>query len=129
MTYGSPRQHIWTFAAGWSKNHNYKTTNCPCAKYPGLDEPEFVGDNYFCESGNPGRVERMRWHFSDPLWDSNDCDPDGKCCKRSRIPPWFVATTPRNKMSDDIEVRLCHYFKPSMEIIGIELLEIYINLQ
>ena len=123
VTYGSPRQHIWTFAAGWSKNHRYITTNCPCAKYPGLDEPDFVGEKYFCESGNPGRVEhKPRWHLSDPLWDSQGCVPGSNCCKRGG--PWFSTTV--TETSDDIEVRMCHYFDNRTENIGIDLLEIYI---
>ena len=123
VTYGSPRQHIWTFAAGWSKNHNYKTTNCPCAKYPGLDQPDFVGEKYFCESGNEGRVEhKPRWHLSDPLWDSKRCASGSTCCERGG--PWFSTTV--TETSDDIEVRMCHYFDNRTENIGIDLLEIYI---
>ena len=123
VTYGSPRKHIWTFAAGWSKNHTYITTNCPCAKYRGLDEPDFVGEKYFCESGNPGRVEhKPRWHFEDPLWDSQGCASDSTCCERNG--PWFTTTV--TETSDDIEVRMCHYFDYRTEIIGVELLEIYI---
>ena len=130
VTYGSPRQHIWTFAAGWSKNYSYTTTNCPCAKYPGPAAPKFVRENYFCESGNEGRVERMRWHFNDTLWDSNGCVSKSttSCCDPSVFQPfrpWFD-TRLRDETSDDIEVRMCHYFDSRTEIIGVELLEIYI---
>ena len=31
VTYGIPRNHIWTFAAGVSKDYNYACCNCPCA--------------------------------------------------------------------------------------------------
>ena len=124
VTYGNPpnRSHIWTFAAGWSKNYSYTTTNCPCAKYRGLDAPDFVGENYFCESGNPGRVERMRWHFNDTLWDSEGCDPEETCCDHG---PWFDVELDK-EVRDDIEVRMCHYFDNQTENIGINLLEIYI---
>ena len=126
VTYGSPRNHIWTFAAGWSKTHKYYTTNCPCAvPYPGPDAPPFVGENYFCESGIKGSVENItgrRWHFGDPLWDSNKCADGSNCCKRNR--PWF--NTSVTETSDDIEVRMCHYFDYRTENIGVELLEIYI---
>ena len=55
VTHGRPRNHIWTFAAGLSKDYNYPNWNCPCASpYPGLAAPPFVGEEYFCESGNPG---------------------------------------------------------------------------
>ena len=29
VTHGSPRNHIWTFAAGLSKDYNYPSWNCP----------------------------------------------------------------------------------------------------
>ena len=47
------REHIWTFAAGFSKIYGYATVNCPRALYPGPKQPEFVGNNYFCDSGYP----------------------------------------------------------------------------
>ena len=51
VTYGSPRNHIWTFAAGYSKDKGYTCCNCPCAPYPGPAAPPFIVDKYFCESG------------------------------------------------------------------------------
>ena len=58
VTYGSPRSHIWTFAAGSSKDYDYDCCNCPCASpYPGPAAPPLVGENVFCESGNSGQVE------------------------------------------------------------------------
>ena len=43
LTHGSPRNHIWTFAAGLSKDYNYPSYNCPCASpYPGPAVPSFV---------------------------------------------------------------------------------------
>ena len=57
MTHGMPHTHIWTFAAGASEATDfYYPANCPCANPPAyaVPPPSFVGDNYFCESGNPG---------------------------------------------------------------------------
>ena len=82
-----------------------------------------MGEKYFCESGNEGRVEhKPRWHLSDPLWDSQGCVPGSNCCKRGG--PWISTTV--TETSDDIEVRMCHYFDNRTENIGIDLLEIYI---
>ena len=37
VTHGSPQRHIWTFAAGNSKDHSNAKLNCPCASpYPSL---------------------------------------------------------------------------------------------
>ena len=44
VTHGSPRNHIWTFAVGRSKDYNYGSSNCPCTLYPGTDAPQFVGE-------------------------------------------------------------------------------------
>ena len=45
--------HIWTYAYGLSDDHNDNGAyNCPCAKSPGAAPPDYVGLDYFCESGN-----------------------------------------------------------------------------
>ena len=54
ITHGSPRNHIWSFAAGLTKDSNH-IENCPCASpYPGRPAPSAVGEDYFCESANTG---------------------------------------------------------------------------
>ena len=71
-TYGSPRQHLWTYAAGLSDDGNYAggINNCPCATPPGRDPPDFVGLDYYCESGITGRwQDNNRIALDDPLWD------------------------------------------------------------
>ena len=68
ITYGSPRKHIWTYAVGLSDDNNYNGNyNCPCAKYPGPAPPSFVGDHYYCESGNTGKHEYT--FYNDTLWE------------------------------------------------------------
>ena len=123
VTYGSPRSHIWTFAAGVSKNHSYDCCNCPCASpYPGPAAPPFVGENIFCESGNSRPVE-VQWFLDDPLWDSQGCTANSTCCDRGG--PWFT-TTLSEEVRDDIEVRMCSAHSLSAENIGVDELEIYI---
>ena len=120
VTYGSPRNHIWTFVAGQSKKNGY-CCNCPCAyPYPGLAAPPFVGENFFCESGNTGSLE-YRWYLDDPLWDSQGCASGSTCCSRGG--PWF-STTLSQEVSDDIEVRMC--LSSQFDNIGVEQLEIFI---
>ena len=52
VMHGSPRQHIWTFAAGAAegdpRRHN---GHCPCDTSMNIPIPPFVGSDYFCESG------------------------------------------------------------------------------
>ena len=124
VTYGSPRSHIWTFAAGPSKDYHYTCCNCPCASpYPGPAAPPFVGENYFCESGNTGPHGNSNWHLDDPLWDSQGCASGSTCCSRGG--PWFT-TTLSQEVRNDIEVRVCSFTFPLSENIGVNQLELYI---
>ena len=114
------RDHIWTFAAGYSNAYGYIGVNCPNAYYPGPDPPKFVGGNYSCDSGNPDN-RRREWYLVDtvtnPLWSS---DGSG---------PWFTTTvTQIENDTDYIEVRMCHYPPYTyIEDIGVSKLEIYIS--
>ena len=124
MTYGSPRNHIWTFAAGFSKDHSYTCCNCPCASpYPGSAAPPFVGEKYFCESGNTGGLEYQQWYVTDPVWDSQGCASGSTCCDRGG--PWFT-TTLSQEVREDIEMRMCLQYTISQDNIGVDQLEIFI---
>ena len=119
VTHGTPRNHIWTFVAGHSKD--YPGANCPCASSNPSTAPSFVGENFFCESGNSGPHE-AQWYLDDPLWDSQGCVSGSTCCDRGG--PWFT-TTLSEEVSGDIEVRWCT--SHDGEESGVEQLEIYIN--
>ena len=54
ISYGSPRHHSLTYSTGHSNDDGSFVGgihNCPCAKYTGRAPPEFVGQDYYCESG------------------------------------------------------------------------------
>ena len=51
VTHGTPRNHIWTFAAGATENDDYNTDLSPCDTDRPINIPRFVGNYYFCESG------------------------------------------------------------------------------
>ena len=123
VTHGDPRSHIWTFAAGISKDVDYNY-NCPCALYPGPAAPPFVGEDYFCESGVIGAYQFGVWFLDDPLWDSQGCVSGSTCCNCGG--PWFTKTLIQ-KVNDDIEVRMCFgEATDHEEDIGLEQLEIYV---
>ena len=123
VTHGNPRDHIWTFTVGASKDFNHgDCCNCPCAFNPGSNAPTFVGERYFCESGVNGHWV-AQWYLDDPLWDSQRCESGSTCCDRGG--PWFT-TTLSQEASDDIEVRLCLDEVKGNEDIGIEQLEILV---
>ena len=109
ITHGIPRSHIWTYAVGNTEgDHSVASWNCPCADpdHPSSDiPPSFVGDDFYCESGNPTNTwSPNRFYPNDPLWDGEDCE--GTCCSNGKTPPWFSVDLP-NPTSDSIEVRIC----------------------
>ena len=128
ITHGTPHSHIWTYTAGLTEGGYYdKCVNCPCAhpNHPNNSIiPSFVGDNYYCESGNPGTWwEDDFLYNTNPLWDSKQCE--GVCCSNGKSPPWFSVELP-NPTTDDIEVRICSLERTYQDAI-VQLLEIYIQ--
>ena len=111
LTYGMPRQHIWTFGAG----HGGDNPRCPCdsidrafASLP----PSFVGDNYFCDGSYNGAT-----------WDGEGCT--SACCTFNS-PPFFHAALP-TPTSDDIEFRICTDQARGNEAVHIELIQLYVQ--
>ena len=103
ITYGTPRQHIWTYAAGVFDNITH-STNCPCAEGGGLAPPPFVGTNYYCESGNTNQWNTSAYFFNDPLWDGSGCITS-RCCDNP-MQPWFYREL-NGITTNDIEARIC----------------------
>jgi len=123
ITYDTPRQHLWTYAAGHAESGNPGAQNCPCADATGAEPPSFVGDHYFCESANVGGTEDQ-WYADDPLWDGDGCATGNTCCDPPTL-PWF------NRMIDppstaDIELRLCRDEPANLEDVSVELFELYV---
>ena len=52
IMYGSPRAHIWTYAAGYGDFRNNHRIFCPCNNGSTLSAPSFVGNDYYCESAS-----------------------------------------------------------------------------
>ena len=129
LTHGPPgaRQHIWTFASGYSEI-GYGKWTCPCVG--GTAAPSFMGNDYFCESGNPQSSHTPRVYASDPLWDGQGCGSP-PCCELSYPPgvtaPWFCKQLPQATTDDNIEVRLCGNEPSSGGDTPVELIELYIH--
>ncbi len=131
LTYGAPgsRQHIWTFAAAvYYADPRYITSyNCKCTN-TGYEWnhplPSFIGNNYFCESGNTGPFfDYNRLYTTDPLWDGEGCPSTSTCCAFNR-PPWFCASLPQIT-TEDLEVRICSDQGVADEDVVISLIDIY----
>ena len=68
LTHGSRRQHIWSFIAALSEEAQYSNYACYCTNRNsrGPLPPSFVGQDYFCDSGNhhwPGGNRFFDIHF------------------------------------------------------------------
>ena len=129
VTHGSPRKHIWTFAAGVHEQASFTSELCPCETGSTSISlvPSFVGQNYFCETG------LTQWPFTrgvlypngDPLWDGQGCGPTSSCCTFNS-PPWFNVRLP-SPTTDYIEVRICSNHGTSLDDTPIQLMELYVK--
>ena len=133
ITYGEPRTHIWTYASGISEiiTSGLAPNCCPClavgTSFTPQTPPPFVGNNYYCESGNPISSFHNTNTFqytNDPLWDGQNCE--GRCCSDGRTPPWFSVQLTGTTTSD-IEVRICGYSPSSNDDTPIGLLELHVQ--
>uniref|UniRef100_A0A1X7TJ08 Fibrinogen C-terminal domain-containing protein n=1 Tax=Amphimedon queenslandica TaxID=400682 RepID=A0A1X7TJ08_AMPQE len=78
ITHGSPRQHVWTLMAGLNEASFFTGLplghrNCPCSQGSTQTVQSFIGNDYFCESGNPatdGTWQNILYE-SDSLWDAH----------------------------------------------------------
>ena len=128
VTRGSPRQHIWTFAAGVDEQTRYSGSTCPCVtgSTNGNRIPSFVGQNYFCESGlTQWNGNNILFPDGDPLWDGQGCGPTSSCCTFNS-PPWFSVTLSA-PTTDDIEVRICASEGIGNEDTPVQLIELYVK--
>ena len=128
ITLGSPRKHLWTYAAGFSETGDTRYTHyCPCAATPGTPPFSFIGNDYYCESGFAGsRFTSNAFHTSDPLWDGSGCTLFNTTCCADANMPWFyrVFAMP---LQDDIEVRICTDQDFNDEAVAVDQLQLFIQ--
>ena len=131
LTYGNPRQHIWTFAVEIDEGIGVPSHFCPCTMSHFSQDrsriPTYVGNDYFCETGvPPGQHWSHRAFYpDDPLWDGQGCGPNSTCCIFNN-PPWFCKQLPQSTNAD-LEIRLCNVDGAAVENTLIELIEIYVK--
>ena len=126
------RQHIWTFAGALFQQSSITSLAayiCPCTisanSWP-YQVPPFVGNNYFCDSGNLGPYYSVGTLYpNDPLWDGAGCPSTSSCCEFNN-PPWFNMSLP-TPTTDDIEVRLCSGSDHGGEDVIVNFMEIYVS--
>ncbi len=130
LTYSSnPRKHIWSFAAALDEAGTYAYDNCPCTKIDmassATPPPDFVGNDYFCDTGDKDKNLVYHLFSDDPLWDGTGCGPANTCCSLNN-PPWFFKQLEYPTISD-IEMRVCINEGRVNEDIRIKQIEIYIR--
>ena len=116
ITYGSPRHHLWTYAAGHLRR---------CLCHPNSvasQSPSFVGQHYYCDGWPEAHV--CRWYPEYPLWDGEGCPTGNTCCNPPNL-PWFHRTL-HTPITDEIEVRLCRDQESTNEDVGVEVMELYV---
>ena len=122
----SKNTYIWSYTAGVTESSpRYSASNCPCSIKAGTQPPTHIGEQYYCESGNPTNIfEVDRLYSSDPLWDGHQCE--GTCCTGTKSPPWFSVQLPA-PTADIIEVSICCDDNTMDEDTPVELMEIYVQ--
>ena len=133
LTHGSSRNHLWSFIASpfevvvtwgyFNKDYVY----CPCSP-TGKSAPSYVGNHYFCESGDrdtDDSYDVTRLYTGDRLWDGKQCSVlEHYCCCQG--PPWFHRSL-SHTTTDYIEMRLCFDQGTGDEDSPVEQYEIYVK--
>uniref|UniRef100_A0A1X7UGW2 Fibrinogen C-terminal domain-containing protein n=1 Tax=Amphimedon queenslandica TaxID=400682 RepID=A0A1X7UGW2_AMPQE len=135
ITRGSPRQHIWTLMTGLHEASYYYLVNnghynCPCSQGSPQNSTlqSFIGNDYFCESGNPATDGSIQFvlYASDPLWDGKGCGSlENPCCAAPGL-PWFNKIL-NTTTTDYLELRVCSDQTADNEDTPISLYEIYVK--
>ena len=128
---GASSNHIWSYVAGVTESSVvHARSNCPC--FADVEEitraPPSIGNNYYCESGNPTLdfTNEAQLYSGDRLWDGQQCENEGTCCTGTNIPPWFSVQLPA-PTNEAIEVRICGEESTNNEDTPVELLEILVQ--
>ena len=128
ITRGSPRKHIWTLMAGLFEASLSQFFNCPCSQGSPQNSTlqSFIGNDYFCESGNPSTDGSVaaQLYTQDPLWDGKGCGTlEGNCCSAPGL-PWFNKIL-NSTTTDYIELRVCG--DEGYEDVPVSFYEIYVK--
>ena len=128
ITYGdNPRKHVWTYVGGVLEQINIFTPHvCPCHTNYNQQLLPFIGNDYFCESGNPDDWSPTALYSNDPLWDGKQCsDQEAPCCNSTPM-PWFTKFL-NEESSFPIEIRLCRSEDFNNEDVPVDIIEILVK--
>ena len=122
ITYGKPRKHIWSL---YGSIDGYRC--CSIEHINFTRDMNFIGNNSFCDSGNPTYAPWENTLFTEfPLWDGiAGCGSSPTCCAPTSG-PWFRTTLTVPTISD-IEIRICGDQYTDDEDTPVELIDVYIR--
>ena len=118
ITYGSPRNHVWTYAAAGGSLSGY---TCPEIGDPITKQPAFVGQNFICVVAPTLVAIGPDKLFDVPLFTTlgncvGDCPDDLAFC-----------VTLDEPTSDDLELRICTDQSKTDEDIFLKSYDFYIQ--
>lgn len=121
ITYGhNTRSHIYTLASAWRQYAKHPHGTCPETGY-GFPQPEFVGNNYICSSGNPEQRWGRKLYHNIPLWSRNY-----KHYRDYDDYFYFYVKLP-SPTREDIELRICTDQSKHDENVYLEVIDLYIK--
>ena len=124
---GSPRKHVWTYASGLNNVGDFRPGTCPCAVIPGASPPSFVGENYYCQSGNnQPYIDDDVYYMKNPLWNGAGCENTKDNCCAKVDTPWFYREF-TTRQEENLEVRICTNQPYHNEGVLIDQLALYIQ--
>ena len=132
ITCGTPREHIWTYAAGYLDTHQATVEEqefqCPCST-DGIRElvPDFVGEDYTCESARNQKASSIVYAdflYNDKLWDGKNLGPLEANCKK---PCQYFYKRLKSATTRNIDVRLCNAEESHKQEIYITIIELFIK--
>ena len=118
ITYGSPRNHIWTYTAAHSTSSAY---TCPEIGDDITKQPAFVGQNYICVVAS-----KLVARGSDNLYDVPIFTTLGNCVGDCPDDLTFCVTLDE-PTSDDLELRICTDQGKTDEDIFLKSYDFYIQ--
>ena len=122
------RQHIWTFVGADIKVN--ELSSCSCSNNNSVwphRVPSYVGQSYFCDSGNPDDYDGNTFRvYTDKLMRNGEGCPSYSSCCTFNMPPWFCKALEK-PTTDDLELRLCNFRTHYGGNILINLMEIYVK--
>ena len=122
------RNHIWTFAAAIDEaSHGGVPFSCPCSnRNENLETfkvPDFVGEDYFCETGSRTSFTYNKYYLDDPLWDGEGCGQSSTCCNRGSV----FCKSIGSSTAAPIELRVCGNEDLTNEDTPLEIIELYVQ--